>query len=312
MRRQFICGNRTHGSAILRVLTAAGIWGWAFLGLSQAADGAAGSTGASKASVRPAQPFKSVVGSDWKEYGDTAELRAARLFWWFRKDANANDFVNIVDDETFGQVARITFAANEDGAGSAPRMVTKLPVPLDSIWFRWRVKFSPGFTTRGETPVGHANSYKLAFWLWEGWDGRGQIEFSNTRQYILGCSWWRPGDTVRAVERRLPDSQHFGHVTTEWTDGQWYEYVIHYERLGETTARQHWWRRKLTEDGVIVDGPFVYTGVEITGKPAPRVRAVVLGANKNKNNPKDMYLYWGPWEVVDGSKYANPFSVPLR
>jgi hypothetical protein len=109
-----------------------------------------------------------------------------------------------------------------------------------------------------------------------------------------------------------PGSQDFGHVTGEWTDGQWYEFVIYYEKRRERVARQHWWRRKLTEHGVLVDLPFVYTGIEFGDKPAPRVRAVELGANKNKNNPTTMYLYWGPWEAVDGSRFADPFGMLQR
>ena len=44
---------------------------------------------------------------------------------------------------------------------------------------------------------------------------------------------------------------------------------------------------------------------------AALIRAIDLGANKNKTNDSDMYLYWGPWEVVDGSKYPNPWSMKL-
>ena len=254
--------------------------------------------------------YERVVGSAWKGYKDTESLRAARLFWWFNRAQDANQFVEIVPDETFGQVARITFPSNTGGPGSAPRMMTRLPVPLEKVWFRWRIKFTPGWTTVGPEPRGHANSYKMAFWLWDGHEGRGQVELSNTRQYILGFGVKKPGrDYLRYQETPLPGSQSFGHVTSEWSDGQWYEFIIYYEKTGPSSARQHWWRRRLTDQGRLADLPFIYHGIEANGDTTPKVRAVELGANKNKNNVETMFLSWGPWEVVDGSKYPDPFNL---
>jgi hypothetical protein len=269
----------------------------------------AGAVGAAGDTAATAPAYETVAGGDWGRYRTTAELRAARLFWWFRRDADANDFVAIVPDATFGQVCRITFPENAGAQGSAPRMKARLPTPLERMWFRWRVRFSPGWTTRGPDPPGHANSYKLAFWLWEGYEGRGEVEFSNTSQYILGCSWGRPGERLPLQSRPLPGSQSFGHVTTEWTDGEWYEFVVHYEKVDANTARQRWWRRRLTDGGRLADAPFVYTGIEIAGAEPPRVAAVELGANKNKNTPREQFISWGPWEAVDGSRYPDPFGL---
>ena len=42
----------------------------------------------------------------------------------------------------------------------------------------------------------------------------------------------------------------------------------------------------------------------------PRVRAVTLGANRNKSTPRQMHIDWGPWEVVDGTRWPNPFQMP--
>lgn len=250
-----------------------------------------------------------VIGNDWKAYKDTPELRAAKLFWWFDKTRDANEHVDIVPDATFGQVCRIMFPANDKGIGSAPRLATKLPQPLENVWLRVRVKWTPGWTTKAPDPPGHANAYKMLFWLWEGCEGRGQIEISNTTQYILECGWKRPGEKIALEKKPLPGSQNFGHVTTEWTDGEWYEFVIHFEKTSETSARQRWWRRRLTEKGVIADNAWVFTGIEIRADRVPRVRAVELGANKNKNNPETMHLAWGPWEVQDGSRVADPFGL---
>jgi hypothetical protein len=40
------------------------------------------------------------------------------------------------------------------------------------------------------------------------------------------------------------------------------------------------------------------------------VAGITLGVNRNKSNPRTMHIDWGPWEVVDGSRFANPFGMP--
>jgi hypothetical protein len=259
----------------------------------------------------PAQQatYARVIGDDWRGYRTTVELRERMRFFSFDRTRNPNDYVDLVPDATFGQVARVTQPADQGPAartGFSPELRVLAPEPLPHVWFRFRVRFSPGWTTAGPYPAGAANSYKLAFILWKDADGRAQIEFSNTRQYVLGA--YVQG--VRCTELRLPGSQSFGTVSTEWTDGDWWEYVMHYQRLDATTFRAEWWRRRLTSGGRLTDGPFTYTGVERRCPSAPRVRGVALGANKNKTTPVPQFLYWGPWEVVDGSRYPNPFNLP--
>jgi hypothetical protein len=253
--------------------------------------------------------YTRLVGDDWR-YAGKDQLRAANLFWWFRS-GDVYQYVDLVPDATFGQVARITFQQSDE-TGYAPKIDKDLPQPLDRMWFRWRMRYSPGWTTAGPLPSGYANSYKVAFWLWETYNGRGAMELSNTTQYIPGWGVQDPasGQFIQYAETKLPGTQDFGYVTTEWTDNQWYEFVAYYEKTGPTTARQHWWRRRLTNNGVVANNPWIYAGISVSGATTPRVRGITLGANRNKNNPTTMYIYWGPWEVVDGSRYPNPFGMP--
>ena len=255
--------------------------------------------------------YTAVVGDDWKSYADETALRAADYFWWF-ETGDVYQYVDLMPDATFGQVVRITFPQNSGTLGPAVRLAKTLPAALDKAWYRWRVRFTPGFTTVGPDPAGHANSYKMAFWTWESHNGRGHVEFTNTDQYNLGFGIQdrATGQYLQYTETPLPGSVDFGRVTTEWTDGEWWEYVIYYEKTGPTSANQRYWRRRLTSGGQIVNNPWVFTGWSATGATTPRVAKVELGANKNKNNPTDMYLTWGPWEVVDGSRFANPFNMP--
>lgn len=253
--------------------------------------------------------YEAVIGNDWRAYQSTAELRQRVRFFWFDKSRNPNDFVELVPDRTFERVARITQPQDNNPqtrGGASPELRVMLPAPLENVWFRFRVRFSPGWTTAGPYPAGWANSYKLAFILWKDRDGRAQIEFSNTRQYILGAYVNNGG----CSDRPLPGSQSFGNVTTEWTDGEWWEFVMHYERTSPRTFEQHWWRRRLTNGGAIVSGPFVHVGRSVQCQEAPAVRGIALGANKNKASPSTQYIHWGPWEVVDGSRYPDPFALP--
>ena len=272
--------------------------------------GALACLAATAAAQSSAAGYTPVIGDDWKRYHDTrAMLEAVK---WFAPDQGrftVTEHVALVPDRTFGQVARITQPADADPntrGGFSPELRRLLPEPLDNVWFRFRVRFSPGWTTAGPYPRGWANSYKLAFILWKGYSGRSEIEFSNTRQYILGVGV----QGVRCTEIPLPGGQRWGTVTSEWTGAEWWEFVMHYERIGSGSLQARWWRRPLTRGGAIVENPFTFSGVEETCSTAPQVRGIALGANKNKATPVTQYVYWGPWEVVDGSVYPNPFRLP--
>ena len=251
--------------------------------------------------------YTAVVGDDWKAYTSKADLRASGKFWWFRSE-DVYNYVDLVQDPAFGQVARVTFQQSTD-IGWAPSIDEGF-APLDKMWYRYRMKYQPGWTTAGPLPSGHANAYKVAFWLWDGYSGRGQIELSNTDEYILGFGVNNNGSYLQYTERTLPGSTTFGRVTTEWTDNEWWEFVVYYEKTGATSARQHWWKRRLTNGGAIASNAWTYVGMEFTGATTPRVRGITLGANKNKSNASTMYLYWGPYEVVNGAQYPNPWNMP--
>ena len=280
----------------------------AVAGCADAAREVAGPAGAPPAEAVATVGYTAVVGDDWKAYRTREELRAQSLFWWFRT-GDVYQYVDLAPDATFGQVARITFQQSDE-TGYAPKIDAAFPAPLDRMWYRWRMRYEPGWTTVGPLPTGYANSYKVAFWLWDGYEGRGQVELSNTDEYILGFGVNQNGTYLNYTETLLPGSQSFGRVTTEWSDSQWWEFVVYYEKTGATTARQHWWRRRLTTGGAVAPGPWTYRGIAVSGATTPRVRGITLGANKNKNNPTTMRLNWGPWEVVDGSKYPNPWNMP--
>lgn len=258
--------------------------------------------------------FEPVFAEDWHTYGSQAALQAAGLFWW-ADDAKRDvyQFVELAQDPVMGQVARITFPQNRGSQGSSPRIEKKLPAPVGDLWYRWKMKYEPGWTTVGPDPAGAANSYKVAFFTWEsGFGGRGELEFSNSTQYITGVGVQDgAGRYYQYTEALLPGSApDFGAVSTEWSGGEWWEYVIHFKQTGPDEAVYQYWRRRLTSAGKLAPSGWTYHGMALAGAPAPRVAAVELGCNKNKSNPITMHIDWGPWEVVDGARYPNPFGMP--
>jgi hypothetical protein len=257
--------------------------------------------------------YSTVVGDDWKAYSTKAQLQAAGLFWWVdAAGRNVYDYVDLWQDPTFGQVVRITFPQNTGSSGSSPRIAASFPAPLDKVWYRFRVKFQPGWTDVGPDPSGWANSYKLAFMDWSGYNGRMEIEYSNSTDYITGAAVQTGSGTwINYSSTPVSGSAaNFGSETTEWSDGEWWEFVMYYDKTGPGSASTYYWRRRLTSGGQVVNNPWVLFGENLSGSATPQVDGIELGINKNKNNPTTMYLYWGPWEVVDGSKYANPFGMP--
>ncbi|MFL5542483.1 MAG: hypothetical protein ACJ8J0_26085, partial [Longimicrobiaceae bacterium] len=265
---------------------------------------------------RPARPaaiaggFETEAGDDWKAYASVEDLKAARYFWWF-DPRDVYGYVELVPDATFGRALRITFPRNQGSPGSSPRMARRLPRALDDLWLRWKMRYEPGWTTSAPDPAGSADSYKIAFFTWDHADGRGELELSNGTDYVTGVGVQDgSGRYLDYAETLLPGADaNFGRVTTEWSDGQWWELVIHYRRDARGAVFQYW-RRRLTAGGRVSPAPWVYHGMRMQGPPGPRVAKVELGANKNKNNPRTMYLYWGPWEVVDGARFPDPFGMP--
>ena len=309
----------TGGSITSAGLYTAGAAGGTFRVIATASGGLADTSSVvvtGTAGTPPQQGNYTAVASQSWQYASAADLRAANLFWWPDGDVarygSVNNYIDLVADPTFGKVARITQPqSNDQIQGATPRTGVSF-APIDKMWYRWRMKFSPGWTTVGPYPSGHANAYKIAFWHWEGYDGRGQVNYTNTNGYEIGTGVLNSstGQYIQYSETQLPGSQSFGSATTEWSDNEWWEFVVYYEKTGPGTANQHYWRRRLTSSGQIVNNPWVYHGYQMSGSVTPRVSGISLGVNKNKSTPAAQHIYWGPWEVVDGSRFPNPWGMP--
>lgn len=251
--------------------------------------------------------YVKVAGYDWADFASMAEVQALGFWGWGSAiSESVYNFLSLVPDPVFGQVIRAEYRQSNTEIYN-PRGSRQLPYDLADAWLRFRIRWIPGWTTVGSLPSGYANSWKMAFLNWRGMGARMEIEFSNTSQYILGAGFLRPdGVWIRPQNSPLPGSQPWPNASEEWTSGEWYEYVMHYQRVDSTTCKSEFWMKKLA------DSAYRYQG-EQSVFPAPDspplVRGVELPANKNKMNPQTMYIDWGPWEVVDGAVYPNPFGV---
>jgi hypothetical protein len=189
------------------------------------------------------------------------------------------------------------------GSAGSPWLGVRLPAPLKHIWYRVTVRFSPGFTTTG-TLTNSANAYKMLSWGWSGFglDGSGRLEITNTTQYELyenvqkGPSLIGGGSYLQA-----------GNVSTEWTDGGWYDYIIEVDHSQPTGAIRLWRSR----DG---QSP-VYQGLATEkmndGSSMPALTDISVGLNFNQVRApnQNQAVWWGQWEVVDGTQHPNPFGL---
>ncbi len=239
-------------------------------------------------------------------------------------DAIAAKMVQVVTDPSgvFGKVLRYSFPQSATAYNPQGRQAT---APLDKVWFKVYLRFKPGWTDAGSLSA--ANSYKIVFETWETADGRNEIEYSNTGQRMVGYSQSNRTLSTDACYGGDPcTSGAIGDnaVSHEWTDGDWREIIIAFEKTSATTYRVSWWWRKYTVNGVkhgltwaqtagnpsLCDQHFAaIVGRLTSGTDISRVAGIAMGVNKNQNTASEEYLYWGPYFAVDGSVNPDPFGV---
>ena len=125
------------------------------------------------------------------------------------------------------------------------------------------------------------------------------------------------------TEAPLPNSDYQGgstwhSVTTEWSDGEWWEFIIYEERLSSTVYRKRIWMRELTSNDVIIGPPSSASWLRTFGMvssgsvvPTGEQGRIQLGINRNKPMfaGQLQHFFWGPWEVIDGSMLPDPYGI---
>ena len=71
----------------------------------------------------------------------------------------------------------------------------------------------------------------------------------------------------------------------------------------------------LREAEAMNPGPWrinAHYSVAQTGQVFSGISHYAMGINRNRQYDEVMSHYWGPYEVVDGSQYPNPWGLPAH
>ena len=262
----------------------------------------------SSTSTGPGLSGLAIVSDDFTRYSSTANLlsyitvNAGGTGAWnnsFYSDGVDARLIQL--DSTVLYNGHPTLKYNQPGGvGSTPQLDVYFP-GLTHIWYRVKVRFSPGFTTAG-TLTNSSNAYKLLSWGWNTASGSGRIEITNTTQYQLY-------ENVQTGPTLIGGGNYLmaGNISTEWSDGGWYDYIVEVDH-SQTVGVIRLWRAK---DGQTP----VYMGQEPEqmndGSSMPLLTHISVGLNFNQVRAPNQTqaLWWGEWEVVDGTQHPNPFGV---
>lgn len=190
------------------------------------------------------------------------------------------------------------------GKKDCPALWANLPSAQDIIWFRAKIRFSPGFTTTGTATGG--NAFKLLAWGHDTYDGSGRLEIANTNQYQL---YWNIqakniGILVGGGQYAFP-----GAITTEWTDGGWYDYILKIDRSHGTSGTAAVWMAKDGSTPVLKGSTPAETMQN--GSAMPHIVSVgfAIEFNQVRAANQTQALWIGQWEVVSGTTSPNPYGL---
>ncbi len=192
------------------------------------------------------------------------------------------------------------------GSSATPQVHVALPQTLTNLWYRAKIRFSPGWSTKGSRPPSEtAEAYKLFGIGWAGYDGRFTFDYTNTSQY----------ETSINIKNRATGAFPIlvygtaGMVHNEWTDGGWYDFIVHLWQPTPTSYRAEMW---IAADGQVPQLRGTLAGTMNNGEPAPGMNRIMLGLNFNDTRYPDQSqsLWYGEWQVIDGLAHPNPFNLP--
>ena len=216
--------------------------------------------------------------------------------------------------------------------------------PTD-LWVRQFFRTSPNWTNLSTTGGQGAADYKtmfLRYWnsparhevhfgvhergLWHtggvsagnllGWTqtSGGRLPISNTQTLdaSYNISGWPYVDLFPLIRASGPLSPAF--LAAPWGPGQgeWIEIIVHHKTVAERGEFSLYWR-EYTVGGVVNPQPWQIDATFVVGSPGQTFRGISnyqMGVNRNRQYDETMYHYWGPYEVVDGSQYPNPWNLP--
>jgi hypothetical protein len=251
------------------------------------------------------------------------------------------EFYDLIADPIFGKVIRYNGGPHlNTRATNMPGRVALHGVHLGGeythVWVRQFIRFSPNFTTTSKTGGQNAASHKIMFLRYRESPARHEFVLQGARG--IHHDGGNPGLT-KSSEGTLPwhnvvaINAQYG--LTGWPypdaypmikapvsalprapsgngDGEWYEVVLHHKTVAERGEFTMYWRR-YTLSGAITPGAWKIDARFTMAKPGQVFRGVTvytMGVNRNRQWDEEMYIYWGPHEIVDGTRYSNPWKLP--
>jgi hypothetical protein len=206
------------------------------------------------------------------------------------------------------------------------------------VWVRQFIRFSPNWTNFSATGGSGSGDYKTMFLTYIATTGRHEFKVTNLREWIMG--WGGPTgnsgplpwnnvqsmndqyntsgflgvDLFPMVRPSAPDGRCFPSNTPcgPAGDGEWYEMVMHHKTTGARGEFSQYLRR-YSQNGVVSPGPWRINAHYVdaaAGGTFTGIDRYMMGVNRNRQYDSVMYHDWGPYEVVDGGAYPNPWGVP--
>lgn len=309
----------------------------------------AGAPGAVLRAQAESAAYVPVVRQEWSAFKDDAALKAAHLIGPESAGLLAQppqlaieQLFELVPDPLWGQVVR--YKGGPFANSASPRLPPRVPMhvahfpDLRNVWIRQYIRFSPNWTTAGPSPPGGV-SYKAMFIRWNGVGFRMGFLINGFRELVLEHGHaYENGKNYPATSVRLPwqntvpisvrdgiqgpdgfpmfRGMSLARLPTGPGNGEWYEVIMHHRQAREETAEGTLAFRQFTSKGKIAPGRWLvlarsttFSRVGDVWHPANSYR---MGVNRNKWFAEEMHIDWGPYEVVDGSRYPNPWNTPFQ
>lgn len=271
-----------------------------------------------------------VVGESWQDLvlgSDSGFTSVSKKGWRqgtnpYPKPVPGQIWVDV--DPVFGKAVRIVHPDyHSNKFASTVEHIRTFPA-VSRFWYRAVVRVSgngnrngqlgQGFTSWGSGTLGGSTTYKMLFAFTESGSSRMEFVLFNDGQFLVSFGQAEQGrvETLMTQTVGTPVAPvRLGAWTggAEWrTNGDWYEFIMNYEKVTATEYIQRYFIRRLTANGTW--NPWAtpaWSGYRITNGVAQSYRKIHLGGNKSQTNdgPFDQYLWWGPWEVTTE---ADPYG----
>ena len=294
--------------------------------------------------------YETIAKADWNTYPDKEALLGQFGVEGNLNTVTpalpVTDFYDLVPDPIFGKVVRYNGGpqlniANPKMPGRVALHGVSLGGERTHVWVRQFIRFSPNWTTMSAKGGSGAPDYKAMFLRYANSPARHQVKLG-TNARGLEHSGGSPG-LKRMSEGTLPwnnvVTMNTQYHTSGWPyvdffpfvkapgpypsapaagapygngNGEWVEIVMHHKTVGGRGEFTVYWRQ-YTVSGVVSPQPWKIHAVWMeaqVGQVFSGVTIYTMGVNRNRQYDEPMFIYWGPFEVVDGTQYPNPWNLP--